>query len=93
MNNQGRKKMAKKKDAREMLSRIYKLIEKDIAAIERGEEVDDGAAATLVRYSDALLRIAKDQDGQDESEKEQASKLTSEEILAQAAALAARKKS
>lgn len=73
--------MAKKINPRELLEEVLQLIERDVEEISKLEgRLDGDVAATLVRYSDALLKITKDKDGQDDQEREKLANLTTAEL-------------
>lgn len=73
--------MAKKINPRELLEQVLGLIEQDVEEISKIEGKFDGdVAATLVRYSDALLKITKDSDGQADAEREKLANLSTAEL-------------
>lgn len=73
--------MAKKTNPRELLDEVLRLIERDVEEISRLEGRFDGdVAATLVRYSDALLKITKDKDGQADEERAKLANLSTTEL-------------
>lgn len=73
--------MAKKINPRELLEQVLGLIERDVEHIETMQgKLDGEVAATLVRYSDALLKITKDSDGQAEAERDKLANLSTAEL-------------
>lgn len=79
--------MAKKQNPRELLNDVLRLIAKDVEEIETlsaAGKLEGEVAATLVRYSDALLKIVKDSDGQEDAERQKLSNMSPEELKAKA---------
>jgi hypothetical protein len=79
--------MAKKLDARELLNDVLNLIAEDIERIEQTSieaQLDSELSARLVRYSDALLKITKDADTQQDAEKAKLANMSKEELEARA---------
>lgn len=85
--------MAKKQNPRELMDSVLSLIARDIEHIEKlaPEKLSGEVSACLVRYSDALLKIVKDHDSQREDEKAKLSRMSNEELLKAAEALAKKK--
>lgn len=81
--------MAKKRDPRELTEAVLALIAKDIDRIESlSPEELAKESASLVRYSDALLKHVKDYDTQREDEKAKLGKMSNAELLKAAEELA-----
>lgn len=79
--------MAKKINARELLNEVLVLISRDIEEIDKLStqgKLEADVSASLVRYSDALLKITKDADTQDENEKSKLANLSTAELAAKA---------
>lgn len=74
-------KLAKKVNPRELLDQVLGLIQQDVEEISKIEGQFEGeVAATLVRYSDALLKITRDKDSQDDAEREKLANLSTAEL-------------
>lgn len=85
--------MAKKQNPRELLEQVLNLMSKDIDEIEKmSGKLDGEVSASLVRYSDALLKIVKDADNQKEVEREKLSTMSTEELARKAKEYLERKK-
>lgn len=70
-----------------MLNSVLKLINKDVKEIERLSykgKLPRGEAITLVKYSEALLKIVKDIDNQEASEQQRMANMTDEELAEKA---------
>jgi hypothetical protein len=79
--------MAKKQNPRELLNDVLNLISKDVEEIEKlstAGKLDGEVAATLVKYSDALLKMVKDNDGQEEAEKAKLANMSTDELAEKA---------
>jgi len=75
--------MAKKTDARELLDEVLILIAADIDRINEKsneDQLDAEMSGRLVKYSDALLKITKDSDGQKEAEKSKLANMSNAEL-------------
>ena len=80
--------MAKKQNPRELLNDVLNLISKDIDEIKKQSDsgkLESEVSATLVRYSDALLKIVKDSDAQEDAERSRLSSLSNAELKEKAA--------
>jgi hypothetical protein len=75
--------MAKKHDPRELLEDVLALIAGDVAEIEKlsgSGKFDSEVSSCLVKYSDALLKIVKDTDGQKEAERNKLANMSPQEL-------------
>lgn len=76
--------MARKINPRDLLNDVLKLISKDVEEIEKlaaGGKLEGEVASTLVKYSDALLKIVKDKDSRDDDEKRKLASMSTEELM------------
>jgi len=76
--------MAKKHDARDLLEDVLVLIAQDIGRIEEKaaeDQLDSEQSGRLVKYSDALLKITKDADGQRDAEQSRLSNMSKAELM------------
>lgn len=79
--------MAKKQNPRELLNQVLSLISHDIDEIEKqanNGKLEGEVAATLVRYSDALLKIVKDNDAQADAERDRLANMSTDELARKA---------
>lgn len=79
--------MAKKQNPRELLNDVLNLIAKDVDEIQKlssAGKLDGEVSATLVRYSDALLKIVKDNDSQEEAERSKLANMDGDELIERA---------
>lgn len=79
--------MAKKPDPRELLNDVLVLIAQDVEEIQKlstAGKLDAEISSCLVRYSDALLKIVKDVDGQKDAEKNKLANMSTSELASKA---------
>lgn len=73
--------MARNKQARPLLTDVINLIARDIEHIEKIEgKLDAETSTCLVKYSDALLKIVRDEDGQLADERAAVAKMSNEDL-------------
>lgn len=84
--------MGRNKPARTLLNDVVQIIARDIEEIEKNEgEVDADMAQRLVKYTDALLKVVKEEEDRLEDERAEVAKMSNEELAALAAKLSEKK--
>lgn len=84
----------KRKQPRDLLDKVLRLIEKDLNFIEEVAtmKLDADVASTLVKYGDALLKMTRDSDKQDDEERGHLANFTKEELEKRAREILGNKK-
>ena len=75
--------MARKQKPRDLLNRVLKLISNDIKEIEKLSlvgKLEGDISTTLVKYSDALIKMIKDSDVQEKVENKTVSDMGTDEL-------------